>query len=232
MKYSFGKIGMGLAGAIASVGLLSAGVQKAQAEFTLLIPPSPVITVDSASTPSNMLYDWTYLLTLGGASSASSGSYFEFALSSNSGYEGYKFNLVNPNDWTLTPNDKGFYGKDVYQGPVLSAGSSLGSFTIVTTDGFLGTYSTPTSFTVSSTGGVPSTYKVNPVTDASGTDFASLINPGNLTADYSTQGAVVPDITGNVPESPLPLPAAFWPGLVTLGGMAVVGGLRLRRRAV
>ena len=30
----------------------------------------------------------------------------------------------------------------------------------------------------------------------------------------------------------LPLPAAFWPGLLTIGGMAVVGGLRMRRRTV
>ncbi len=232
MKYTFGKIGLGVAGAVAAMGLMSAGVQTAQAEFTLLIPPSPVITVDSASTSSNMLYDWTYSLTLGGASNASSGSYFEFALSSNSGYEGYKSNLVNPSDWTLTSSDTGFYGKDVYGGPALSAGSSLGSFTIVTTDGFRGTYTTPTSFTVSSTGGDPSSYKVNPVTDGSGTDFASLINPGTSTADYSTQGVVVPDISGNIPESPLPLPTAFWPGLFTLGGMAVVGGLRLRRRAL
>lgn len=232
MKYTFGKIGLGLAGAVAAVGLMSAGVQTAQAEFTLLIPPSPVITVDSASTQSNMLYDWTYSLTLGGATDASSGSYFEFALSSTSGYVGYRFNLVNPSDWTLSPNDAGFYGKDVYGGPVLTAGSSLGSFTIVTTDGFHGTYATPTSFTVTSRGGDPATYQVNPVTDGTGTDFASLINPGTSTADFNTQGAVVPDINGDVPESPLTLPAAFWPGLMTLGGMAVVGGLRLRRRAV
>jgi hypothetical protein len=230
MKNTFGKLGFGLAGAVAAVGLMSAGVQTAQAEFTLLIPPSPVITVDSGN-PN--LYDWTYDLTLGGASPAASGSYFEFALPANSGYTGFAFNLTGGNsDWTITQYNSGYYGKATYQGSTLAAGSSLGSFTIITTDGFHGTYATPTSFTVTSSAGDPSTYQVNAVTNGTGTDFASLINPGTSTADYSTQGVVVPDITGNVPESPLPLPAAVWPGLLTLAGMAVVGGLRLRRKAV
>ncbi|MGC8541905.1 MAG: hypothetical protein ACP5QA_14940 [Phycisphaerae bacterium] len=231
MKNTFGKIGLGLSGAVAAVGLMSAGVQTAQAEFTLLIPPSPVITVGGIVN-NQQTYDWTYELTLGGASAASSGSYFEFALSANSGYVGYSSSLVNPGDWTLTQNQTGFYGKDVYSGTALAAGTTIGTFTIITTDGFLGTYTTPTSFTVTSTGGNPATYAVNAVSDGSGTDFASLINPGSSSADFSTQGVVVPDTNGNVPESPLPLPAAFWPGLLTLGGMAVVGGLRLRRRTV
>ncbi len=230
MKNTFGKIGFGLAGAIACAGLMSAGVQTAQAEITLLIPPSPVITNDATSG----LYDWTYSLTLGGASPASSGSYFDFALPADSGISDYEYNLTGGNsEWTITQNISGYWSQAKYIGNTsIAAGSSLGSFTIVTTDGFHGTYSTPTSFTVSSNAGDPSTFIINAVTNGSGTDFGSLINPTTSTADYSTQGVVVPSISGNIPESPLPLPAAVWPALMTLAGMAVVGGMRLRRKAV
>ena len=228
MKREYGKLGLGLAGAIATVGLMSAGVQMAQAEFTLVIPPSPTITLGS----SPGTYNWTYDLTLGSASNASSGSYFDFALSADSGYAGYiDSTLVDASDWTLTQQQSGYYGTLTYTGSTpLTAGQSLGSFTIITTDGFHGTYSTPTSFTESSTAGDPSTYKINSVTNGTGTDFASLINPGSRSADYSTQGVVVPSFSGNIPESPLPLPAAFWPSVLTLAGMMAVGGLRLRNR--
>ena len=234
MKDTYGKVGFGVAATVAAVGLASAGAQTAQAEFTMVIPSSPTITVGGVETINNVAtqtYDWTYYLTLGGATAASSGSYFEFALSSNSGYVGYVSDLVYPADWTLTRNQTGYYGKDVYSGgPTLPVNTSIGSFTIVTTDGFLGTYATPTEFSETTTSGDPSSYAI--VAGTSGTDFASLINPGTPNADYSTQGVVVPSLSGPIPESPLPLPAAFWPGLMTLGSMAVIGGLRLRRRAV
>ncbi|MGC8625528.1 MAG: hypothetical protein ACP5VQ_09740 [Phycisphaerae bacterium] len=84
MKNSFGKIGLGLAGVIACAGFLGVGAQSAQAEFTLLVPPSPTITPDANHSG---WFDWIYTMGLGATASASSGSYFDFALSSDSGYQ-------------------------------------------------------------------------------------------------------------------------------------------------
>ena len=52
-------------------------------------------------------------------------------------------------------------------------------------------------------------------------------NPNNPSTATFFEGATD---TTLVPVAALP--TAFWPGLLTLGGMAVVGGLRLRRRAL
>lgn len=78
--------------------------------------------------------------------------------------------------------------------------------------------------------------------------FDSLYSSA-VSGNFASVGQGLVANTGNNPKNPstatffegatdttlvpvAPLPAAFWPGLMTLGGMAVVGGLRLRRRAL
>ena len=50
--------------------------------------------------------------------------------------------------------------------------------------------------------------------------------------DLNQKQVQVPDIAGTPLGSAVPLPAALWPGLLTLTGMAVVGGLKYRRRMI
>ena len=58
MKNTFGTIGLGLAGAVAAVGLMSAGVQNANAQLEL---SAPVVTNDATTSG---VYDWTYTVSL------------------------------------------------------------------------------------------------------------------------------------------------------------------------
>jgi hypothetical protein len=73
--------------------------------------------------------------------------------------------------------------------------------------------------------------------DPVGTNYNSLAaknvatHAPNGQYDGNPANVDVPDV-GGTPLAPLSLPAAFWPGLLTLASMAVVGGLRLRRRIV
>ncbi|MDA8377620.1 MAG: hypothetical protein M0Z50_11315 [Planctomycetia bacterium] len=249
MKRVYSKPGLGLIGMLACAGCLAAGAQYAQAEFTLLVPPSPTITID-ANHPG--YFNWTYTLGLGATASASSGSYFDFALSADSGYQGYAFNLIgginsvtinngNPTQynsngqWNISENTSGYYAQATYVGSsAIPSNSSLGTFTIITTDGSAGSYSTPTSFTQGfNANGIsgPKGYYISS-SSSYGNNFASLLNPGTTNADFSGQSVVVPSLSGNIPESPLPLPPEFWPSVLTLAGMAAVGGLRLRNRAL
>lgn len=50
-------------------------------------------------------------------------------------------------------------------------------------------------------------------------------------AKTSADGIYVPTTAG-LPAGPLPLPATFWPGLGTLAAMALVGGVKLRKKFV
>lgn len=244
MKYTFGKIGLSLAGAVAAVGLMSAGVQTANAQLEL---SAPVVTNNATNAG---VYDWTYTVTLQPTSSVetlSAGSYFDLSLASdselvkvNNSY--YTSNFLDNSKWAAfngNTNTSDLYGSAMYNGSGVAAGAGgyIGTVTIysstdrATVVGYnyftqqSGSNSLPDGITVGTTSST-----------SSGPDFASLTNEkpvsGSVNPSYYSASAYIPSLSGSTVLSPLPLPAAFWPGLMTLGGMAVVGGLRLRRRSV
>ena len=214
MKNAFGKIGLGLAGAVAAVGFLAMSPAPVSAEI-VLSGSSPVVS----ETLPNYLYDYTVDLADGATLSNSSTTLSHFSISwlPTSGVTAvtYTGDLGNSSLWSITSSADAV------------AGDSL-------TATYIGTASTPTSGPAPSNGVTligdfiltSSTYK------ESVTNTWSSATPGTVGyPDTNSNPTLIPDTAGTI-TAPLPLPAAFWPGLMTLGGMAVVGGLRLRRRAL
>ena len=238
MKAMYGKLGFGLAAAVAAVGLMSAGVQTAQAQLEL---SSPVITVDANSSVNNPIYDWTYTLNLT-PSVASDGVNSEFGLAlasdnmlTSSGASGSDYTFTpTSGTWTTSFNDGDFYGTDKVTSGTVNGGV-VGTLVLTTTTlnatpvgvyGFIATGSSGSPTGISA---------VLSNSNSQATDFASYnTETGGTGTSPNVFGESVytPSLSGAFVLSPLPLPAAFWPGLMTLGGMAVVGGLRLRRRSV
>ena len=226
MKNTFGTIGLGLAGAVAAVGLMSAGVQTAQAQLEL--QPLGATTFPGNGNPAvsyNGTNDtYTYNLSLVNPSgsadnllltSTTSAGYYQgtFSISGfvnyvagsfvqSGGPTGQSWSL----NYTSTPDTLtlDYTGTDITASPGTTV--SLGEFQFNSTSGpsAIGNYSSTVT-----------------QTDPSGTP-----------AGYDGYSSAVQVPNSSVVAAPLPLPAAFWPGLLTLGGMAVVGGLRLRRRTV
>lgn len=238
MKFTFGKIGIGLAGAVAAAGLMSTGSQTAQAQLELT---SPVITVDANSTTNNPIYDWTYTLNLT-PSGASDGVNSEFGLAlasdnllTKAGASGSYYTFTpTSGTWTTSFNNGDFYGTDSVTSGTVNGGV-VGTLVLTTTTlnatpvGLYGFISTGSSGSPTGITAVLST------SNSQATDFASYnteIGGTGTTPNVYGESVYTPSLNGAVVLSPLPLPAAFWPGLLTLGGMAVVGGLRLRRRAI
>ena len=216
MKYTSGKIGLGLAGAVAAVGLMSAGVPPANAQI-VLTQTSPVETL-GAVVGNTQTYDFTYYMDVGAANQAEtlgSGAYVTLTLAGALSDLALlpTLTVTNPSNSVSfsVPSDVNLDGLTytwTYSGSNLSLNSveSLGYITVVS--------STPNAL-------LPNVH----------------VPPGNFQSQIATNSyyvneqVAVPNSAGT-PLAPLPLPAAFWPGLMTLGGMAVVGGLRLRRRAL
>jgi|GEM_PF-5319044 len=287
MKNTFGKIGLGLAGAVAFAGLMSAGVPLAEAQLELV--PAPGGTLSNA----NPQYvqsgsDWIYTYTLAIVNPTGSASNFTVSANGTLG----SLNTVggsNPPGGVADPGGyansafqiQDFYGYDpVAQGSLDPLGqlyTSAAGTTSINTSGswelsasgttlnvyWVGDtasskagagYYDGTSMTNTGSGGYTSV-TVAPGTSTTGNNtvylglfqFASTFGPGNLTTPpiynfnsslnvgTSTTGTGGTRTQGNPQQVDVPvaaLPAAFWPGLLTLGGMAVVGGLRLRRRTV
>ena len=220
MKYTFGKIGIGLAGAVAAAGLMSAGVHTAQAQLEL--SPNPQLGGNSPNPVVNYLGDitvgsytgpvdsWTYYLTLNPPSTA--GDYYQLSTGGTftlSNFNGYLGATVVPANWSTSYS--GTTITETYSSTVTATNGqpavNIGSFTFL------------------------SQYGVGTITGI----FSSVVQSYNSLgvqgqSDYNQTTPLIPDLS--VVAAPLPLPAAFWPGLMTLGGMAVVGGLRLRRRAL
>ncbi len=222
MKNSFGKIGLGLATAVACAALISAAGQTAQAQI-VLTSASPVGTNGTVAGT----YNFTYYLTFGapGTTLLGSGTNQAFVSLALDGFASDVYSTP-----TLTLTNSGILG-------------SFGSSGNTTTDG--GTYAwNYTGSTYTSLG----TEAIGYITVVTGTDNA--LTP--LALNYTTQAATnvtaaspagqtdltqkqvaVPDIGGTpLAGSSVPLPAALWPGLLTLTGMAVVGGLKYRRRTI
>lgn len=218
MKYTFGKIGLGLAGAVAVVGLMSAGIQTTEAQIVMTPPGTNYYPgsgnpyISSATTGDDT---WAYVLGLQDPSASGSSTNVYLVGSGNdqgtftiTGFAGYiTGSAVLPTGWGLTVS-----GTDL----TLTYTGSTEDATPGETNP-LGTFYFGSKYGPSAIGGFSS---------SAGAGSSST----NLSPDTNSTNVQVPNSSN--PAAPLPLPAAFWPGLMTLGGMAVVGGLRLRRRAV
>lgn len=222
MKNTFTRISLGLTASLACAGLISASGPTAQAQI-VLTSASPVGTNGTVAGT----HVFTYYMTFGavGTTLLGSGTNQAFISLALDGFASEVYSTP-----TLTLTNSGILG-------------SFGSPGNMTTDG--GTYAwNYTGSTYTSTG----TEAIGYITVVSSTPDA--LTPASL--NYTTQSATnvttsspagqtdltqkqvqVPDIGGTpLAGSPVPLPAAFWPALLTLAGMTVVGGLKLRRRMI
>ncbi len=220
MRNTIGKLGIGLASAVACAGLISAAASTAQAQI-VLTSASPLGTSGTVAGT----FDFTYYLMFGSAGTTLLGS--------------------GTNQAFVSLSLDGF-ASEVYATPTLTLTNSgiLGNFGgpgDTSTDG--GTYVwNYTGSTYTSSG----TEAIGYITVVSSTDAA--LTPAGL--NYATQAATnvttgepngqtdltqkqveVPDIGGTpLGGDSVPLPPAVWPGLLTLAGMAVAGGLKFRRK--
>ncbi len=219
MKSTLEKIAMGLAGAVALAGLMSAGVQTAQAQ----LEPNPLGTNtypgngNPKVTPSGSDYIYGYTLQVTNPSNAVDN--LVLTSSSTGGYTQGTFSIIGFTGYTGTFTHSG--------------GSTIASDWNVNYSGTTLTlnYNNSTDYTVLAGGTLDlGTFNFTSIYGPATTgDFTSKVTQkdeatGSL-AGYSSYGSAI-----QVPAAPLP--AAFWPGLLTIGGMAVVGGLRMRRRTV
>ncbi len=222
MKNTFTKISLALTAALACAGMISTSAQTAQAEI-VLTSASPVATSGSVAGT----YDFTYYLMFGAAGTTLLGTG-----STNQAFVSLQLNgpassLVSTPRLTITNSGvRGSFGsasdttadggtyKWFYTGTTYTAANgleALGYITVVST----------TSHRVSGPG-------LNYETQAA-TNVTSSAPNGQQ--DLTQKQVDVPGL-GVVATGAAPLPAAFWPTLLTLTGMGVVGGLKFRRRAL
>jgi hypothetical protein len=216
----YGKLGLGLAGAIATVGLMSAGVQMVDAQIVMtppgtnFYPGSNNPYISSAETGDDT---WAYVIGLENPS-ASGSSTNVYLLGSGTyqgnftigGFSGYiSGSAVIPTDWSVG------YSSNVltltYSGPTITA--TPGETVALGTFYFSSLYGPSTIGTFSSSAAT-----------------ATESSPSELSPDTNFTHTQVPN--ASTPAAPLPLPPEFWPSVLTLAGMAAVGGLRLRNRAL
>ena len=245
MSSNIGKIGIGMAGAIACAGLLSAGVPSANAE----------LFISSLSvTQNNANYDWTYTLA-NETTSFGSGSYFMLGLPVNAAIVGGPTTNLS-SSWTLATTIMPFTRSTLgsfsftYSGSN-SSQSAIGTFTIVSTTNLAAlagnpgiglipgtiTYAhSPTNYVYTLPNAV---YNPGSPTPALGTDFVSVSYNSTGSADYylpqsiyvpSENGFALPNAiaSGGGDPSPTPIPGSF--GLVGIGSLVLIGGMTLRRR--
>ena len=234
MKYTFGKIGLGLAGAVAAVGLMSAGIQTAQAQLELVPAPPGGSNIDNPTVKQIVnSSEWSYTYTLGAVWTGSGN-----LVLSTSGPDSNFFSMLFPGyvansvSWAAAPSTTGYSNVDT---------STSWSTPTVVGDLLTFTYdNSSTTVTITPSASPPSGSVSAPVLLGQFT-LDSTIGPSSLPQqifsssinEYTSNGFFAPVTESQSAVGPaLPLPAAFWPGLMTLGGMAVVGGLRLRRRAL
>jgi hypothetical protein len=251
MKNTFGKLGFGLAGAVAAIGLMSAGVHTAQAQLELV--PNPGGTGSSANPQiSANGSNWNYEYFLGIVNASTNATTLELSndyngatIGSSSGGLNYSgagytgtilnnyFQISDFNGYVSDSTNSNAWGTTSVTPPAGTTNqSTIGDWVLQLTS--------PTTLTMYFTGPTISVSPNNTVLVGAFT-FESTIGPGTVPVDnYNSQinnGPVgtqppVVNVNTGVEVPSLPLPAAVWPALMTLAGMAVVGGLRLRRKAV
>ncbi len=223
MRTTYGKIGFGLTAAVAAVGLVSVGVQTASAEIVISLTsasPNPALVGPN-------VYKWSYNLSFDGT--VNEGDSFIMTGFSSTDWSSGTGNAVglNSSDWSFTEVS----GQTI---PGYSGGT-LTTIPVATNVQGLQVKYLGTSPIVGGSGTNPLTTTLT-LTDQLGSQnndnyWWSLSKENSSGGNSGDGNALMPASVGPTGQ-PLPLPAAFWPGLMTLGGMAVVGGLRLRRRSV
>ncbi len=222
MNRTYTKLGMALVAAVACAGFISASGPTAQAEI-VLTSASPVGTNGSAKGT----YDYTYYVSFGTSGTTLLGSGVNQAFvsldlggpsagllstptftKSNSGVMGSFGSSAN------TSTDGGTY-KWMYTGAtyVSSGTEALGYITVVSSDP--STVNSPTL-----------NYMSQSATNV------TITNPNGQTDLVQKQVNVPSSSSPAGGPSATPLPVAFWPALLTLTGMAVVGGLKFRRNTL
>ncbi len=224
MKNTFTKISLALTASLACAGLISASAQNAQAQI-VLTSASPVGTNGSVTGT----YDFTYYLTFGAAGTTLLG-----AGSTNQAFISLQLNGISSDlvsTPTLTVTNSGIRGAFGSAGDTTANGgiykwlytaSSADTYTSAGTEA-LG-YITVVSTTANAVVGPGLNYTTQAATNVTAS------SPNGQT-DLTQKQVKVPGSSG-VPLAAAPLPAALWPTLLTLTGMAVVGGLKFRRRTI
>ena len=290
MKNVIGKIGIGLAGAVAVAGLMSAGIPSAEAQLELVPASGGSGTfANPQNTPGTGVYAGDTIYTYALAIVNPNGGNQNFTASPNGTVGSLNSvgsglppgGVADPGGYANTAFQiQDFYGYNSgAQGSLdplgtknssvagITSVSTVGSWDLVVTGSTLNVYwvgdnaiasgagyYNGTTMTNSGSGGYTS-LTVKPGSSLTGNNtvflglfqFASTFGPGNLafppidnfnsylnvgTSSNGTGGSSTIGNQQQVEVPSLPLPAAFWPGLMTLGGVAVIGGLRLRRRSV
>ncbi len=209
----------------AFAGAMVIGASNINAQI-ILTPPVGVANGNPVIAPNGSNFNWTYSISLGADTSVASGD--SFAIVDFGGFIGTPVLTGSlATDFTVSqtyaylagglqdtsPLAYGYNDPTVadvvltYSGPTISntnisSITSLGTLTLTTTA------SIPTSAWISS---------------------VSEYYPAGNAEQYSAT-ADVPNVP--LPAGPLPLPAAFWPGLGTLAAIAMAGGVKLRKKFV
>ena len=250
MKRAIGKFVMGIAAAVAVASLMSLSTQTAMGQLELV--PNPGGTGSSANPQVvSVSGGWNYVYYMGITDAANNATSFTLSAldngttaASTSGGLNYSgagetgsilnnfFQISDFNGYVSNSTNTGTWGSVSSTPPTGTYNAStVGDWVLEKTGTTLTMYYTGADITVS------------PANTALIGSFAfeSAIGPGSVPSDNylstinnGSQGTQPPVIKVNtgVEVPSLPLPAAFWPGLMTLGSVAVIGGLRLRRRTV
>lgn len=218
-KLSCALLGAAVAGAM---GATNVGAQIVLTSPYGSLSTNPIVSAVTGG------YSWVYSLALQPNTGVASGD--SFAVIDFGGYVSATWSLTNNSGWAISEayvyNPGAIYSPptspanspsvaDViltYTGSSFGNGSSsevaLGTLTLVTTSE-IATPSTLGSISLGSYG----FSDISPSTD--GYNQTNVLVPGSP-----------------LPAGPLPLPATFWPGLGTLAAMALVGGVKLRKKFV
>ena len=209
----------------AFAGAMVIGASNINAQI-ILTPPVGVGNGNPVIAPNGSNFNWTYSILLGPGTSVASGD--SFAIVDFGGFVGtptltnllssgftvsqtYAYLLGGMQD--TNPTGNGYNDPataDVvltYNGPTISNSSYSATMP-------LGDLTLTAEVSTSKSGGISSVSEYYP--------------SGN--ADQYSATTPVPSVA--IPAGPLPLPATFWPGLGTLAAMALVGGVKLRKKFV
>ena len=209
----------------AVAGAMVVGASNIEAQI-ILTPPVGVANGNPVITPIGLNYNWTYSISLGADTSVASGD--SFAIVDFGGFIGTP---------TLTSSlSSGFTLSQTYAylaGGLQDTSPLAYGYNDPTVADVVLTYSGPTISNTSSINdlvlGTLTLVTDSNTTQSKWISSVSKYYPSGNTDEFSAAA----DVPGSpLPAGPLPLPATFWPGLGTLAAMALVGGVKLRKKFV
>ena len=215
-----------LAAAVAGgVGLVG-GSGAADAQLIVSLESGTNPTVVSAG-----VYDWTYNVTFYGNVNDPTGTNSDYILmtgfSSADWLSGTQnavtISGVSSTDWSFSQVTG--VGNPVYSGLTVTSASPTNIQGLEIT--FNGYKSGDASIVSGTTGTINILDSLN--SDNTDTYYFNL-HQDTSTTGYAGNSSTIMPASVNITGQPLPVPAALWPGLGTLAVMALVGGLRLRKR--